>query len=180
MEGKVFSADFWKELTSGANMEIRNGSIFIENLKYSKNLHQKELDVNLIEPFEALRRLNKQAVNDLSIVAMPFGAFDKIFSVLKQSFKLDFIILEFTGQDMPVKFTFRNRKHFYGYIIPHYDAAQEGFLFEALDAFVLSINDELDSLLEEAKKNQLAPVPPVEVVKTEKVDPAQLTIVDND
>ena len=180
MDGKMFSAEFWKELTSGSNMQIEQGSIFIQNLKYSKNLHHKEVSVNLIEPLSQLRGIRKQSVNMLSCVALPFGALNNVFSVLKTEFKLDNIIFEFTGQDMPVKFTFRNRKHFYGCIMPHYDAAQEGFKFEDLDIFVSEYNDQLDELLEEAKAEAIAPAPPFKDVdkKQEPVDPAQMKLVD--
>jgi hypothetical protein len=87
------------------------------------------------------------------------------------------IVLEFTGQDMPVKFTFRKRKHFYGFISPHYDSAQEGFKFELLEELIVSTEKMLNDLKEE-EKNKVIPPPPVfETVEVEESNTNQLNII---
>lgn len=179
MDGKVFSKDFWNELTKFLDMKINNGSLHIENPKYSKDLHGKELQVDMIEPLSLLTNIQKQAIMELSAVAIPFSALNDIYSVLKSDFKTDIIIFEFTGQDMPVKFTFRKRKHFYGFINPHYDAAQEGFKFEDLETFTQSFSEMLASLKEEAK-SKTPPPPPIEQKETVEEQPEnQLKLVED-
>lgn len=180
MDGKVFSKEFWLELTKGSNMKINNGSLYMENPKYSKDLHQKDIEIDFIEPLSALANTQKQAIQVLSAIAIPFGALNTIYGCLSADFKNDIIIFEFTGQDMPVKFTFRKRKHFYGFIRPHYDAAQEGFKFEDLETFTLGTAEFLAQLKDDAK-SKVPPVPtnpPDDVQdKMEKDRSSQLKIV---
>ncbi len=180
MDGKVFSKEFWLELTKGANMKMNNGSLYLENPKYSKDLHQKDIDIptDFIEPLSALANLQKQAVQVLSAIAIPYGALKTIYDCLTSDFKTDLIIFEFTGQDMPVKFTFRKRKHFYGYFHPHFDAAQEGFKFEDLETFTLGTAEFLAQLKEDAK-GKVPPVPTEAKAGEEQkeVPDNQLTIV---
>jgi len=178
MDEKVFSNEFWSELTNGSNMKMKEGNLFIENLKYSKDLHHKEIPMNLIEPLKGLTKISKQPENVLSAVGIPFGALNKIYSVLPTDFKSDVIILEFGGQDLPVKFTFRKRKFFYGYIHPHYDAAQEGFRFESLDSFVDNIKDYLKNLEDNIVVVPPPPGPPDKVQEKIEEDRAQLKIIE--
>lgn len=179
MDGNVFSNEFWNELTKGSNMEIKNGSLFVENPKYSKDLHQKSIDIDFIEPLSKLTNLSNQKEDFVSSIAIHFGSLKTIYDCLPSEFKNDHIIFQFTGQDMPVAFTFRNRKHFYGYVKPNYDAAQEGFKFEYLNNYVESITDLLDGLKEDAK-SALPPPPPlanITDVPTAEEIPNQLKIV---
>lgn len=179
MNEKCFSKEFWKELTSGSNMEIIEGSISLESPRYSKDLRYKELPVSFIEPLKKIAAVKMQAVKPLDCVAVPFGALERIFSVHKTSFKLDYIIFEFTTQDMPVKFTFRNRKHFYGIIKPHYDAAQEGFKFESMGDFADETAELLDELIEEEKSKVPPPPPPKKEEPKEEQPDNQLKLVED-
>jgi hypothetical protein len=160
MDGKTFGIDFWKELTNGANMKMVEGNLFVDTPKYSKALHYKDIDIRLLEPLSALKKITYQEPAPIDCVAIPFGVLQQIYSCLAPSFKLDFIILEFNAQERPVKFTFKNRKHFYGYIMPHYDAAVEGFKFDNLETFFHSISGYHDQLVEEYNKTQVPPLPP--------------------
>lgn len=177
MDGQVFSKDFWNELTKFSHMKISNGSLYVENPKYSKDLHQKEFDVNFLEPLSKLTNLQNQGLGAQDTIAIPFGALKSIYDTLPSEFKTDIIVFEFTGQDMPVKFTFRKRKHFYGFLSSHYDAAQEGFKFETLSNFVSSIKDMLKALKEEEKKKVVAPPPFVENKVEEEKPSSQLNLV---
>lgn len=161
MDGKIFSPEFWTELTKGANMKMKEGHLFVENPKYAKDLHHKIIPIDLLEPLKKLWKVNEQPEELLSAIGIPFGALNIIYSCLSTDFKTDIIIFEFNRQDAPVKFTFRKRKHFYGYINPHYDAVQEGFRFDILDTFMKAISGYLQDLIEDAKKN-VAPPPPTE------------------
>lgn len=161
MDGKIFGNEYWNELTKGANMKIENDLLFIENPKYSKDLYYKEVPINLLEPLICLQDISNQNENLLSVVSVPFGVLNTIYSCLSSEFKNDHIIFEFSGQDRAVKFTFRNRKHFYGYIMPHYDSAQEGFRFETLEHFVQEVSELIEELREANRAVAQAPPPPL-------------------
>lgn len=175
MDRKVFGKDFWVELTKGSGMKIKEGALYLENPKYSKDLYEKDLKLDFLEPLNILSNLNNQGVGTVDSVAVPFGALKSIYDCLPSDFKTDFLVFEFTGQDMPVPFTFRKRKHFYGCLFPHYDAAVEGFKFEDLQEFVSNISGELEELKNKAIEESKAPPPPP--VPEEKKDPNQLEIV---
>lgn len=173
MEERCFSKEFWEELTKGANIGIINGNLHIDNPKYSKDLFAQDVEISFYEPLYKLSKLKNQAVNVLDTVALPFGAMKYIYDVMPTDFATDFIICEFTGQDMPVKFTFRKRKHVYGLLIPHYDAAQEGFKFDTLDQFVSDSSELLKYLTDELKT--VPPPPPLlNKAETVEVDEAQI------
>ncbi len=165
MNGKIFGQEFWGELTGGANMRMNNGLLFIETPKYSKDLHYKDMPIQMLPALDKLQKLISQPEQLVGSVAIPFGALHTIYSTLAKDFKVDDIIFELTSQDQPVKFTFRERKWFYGFLMPNYNAAQEGFRFETLDNF---INDgDIQELIEELRKEQAPPPPPVEVAEVE-------------
>lgn len=193
MDEKVFSNEFWNELTKGANMEIIEGNLFIENPKYSKDLHHKEIPIDMIEPLVKLDTINLRAEMPISSIAIPFGALKTIYDCLPADFKHDYIILEFFSQDKAVKFTFKNRKHFYGYLVPHYDAVQEGFRFECLESFISDMSDYINDLKEERDRRNTAPLPPISdaeridlivmnpdgVIEVVEGNPNQLKLVDD-
>lgn len=160
MDGKVFGVDFWKELTKGANMKMVDGNLFVDTPKYSKALHYKDVEIAVLEPLKMLSKATYQEPNNVMSIAIPFGVLQQIYSCLSASFKFDSIIFEFNAQEKPVKFTFKNRKHFYGYIMPNYDAAVEGFKFDVLETFTKSISGYLETLEEELKSKQAPPPPP--------------------
>ena len=176
MDGKVFSNEFWGELTKGANVEMKEGNLHVENPKYSKDLHYKHLEYDLLEPLEKLNKINIQKEELVPTIAIPFGALNIIYSCLSTDFKNDVIIFEFKSQDAPVKFTFRARKHFYGYIMPHYDAANESFKFELLESFMDDNKDFLEELREELKKKTVPPPPP-NIITREDEDLNQMKLV---
>lgn len=180
MEEKIFSNEYWSELTKGANMKIENGVLFIENPKYSKDLYYKEVPVNLLEPLAALEKISIQPENLISAISIPFGPLNTIYSCLASEFKNDKIIFEFSSQEKAVKFTFKNRKHFYGYILPDYDAVQEGFRFDTLESFIGEVSDLIKDLKEAQKTSIQAPSPPVEESEEqEEENPSQLKIATN-
>lgn len=161
MDEKIFTKEYWEELTKGATMRMNGDAIYIETPKYAKDLHYKHMEANLLFPLSMLKSVSESRQSLISAVALPFGSLKQIYDTLPNDFKGDHIIFEFADQTRPTKFTFRNRKHVYGYILPHYDAAQEGFKFETMHAFVedeyiKSITVELET----AKKASLAPPPP--------------------
>jgi hypothetical protein len=182
MEGKMFNAAFWKEMTKGADMEVLNGSLRITTPKYSKDLHNEKTSFKMLKPLRAIIDASQQRENVLSSVAIPFGALGTIHSIIPE-LKNDTIIFEFNDQSRPVKFTFEKRKHFYGIIIPRYDAAQEGFRFESLDN--LANNDDFNYYLaeEEAKEKLVPPPPPphpsMELVKEDEEESVDLFSKDN-
>lgn len=158
LDGKIINSEFWAELTKGANMKMNNGNLFVENPKYSKDLHYKEFDADFLEPLIALEKLAESPTGNIDCIALPFGMLNIIYTCLASEFKKDMIIFEFIRQDAPVRFTFKNRKHFYGYIHPNYDAAQGGFMFDELNSFTNSVKGYLETLKEKAK----VPTPPTE------------------
>lgn len=173
MNGKVFSSDYWNELTKGANMKMKQGSLEVENPRFSKDLHYKTLDINIIEPLSNLTTAKDLVENMVPSVAINFGIINSIYKILPADFKNDDIIFQFASQDAYVKYTFRKRKHIYGYIKPNYQSAQEVYKFENLNNFV----SDFQGYLEELKKDNTPPPPPKkEEVKKEEV-PNQLKII---
>lgn len=176
MNGKIFNSEFWKELTKGSNMRITNGLLYIENPKYAKDLHYTHADLNVLEPLEELIGAAEMKENLISAIGLPFNALKTIYDCLASDFKTDIIIFEFNAQDQPVKFTFRKRKHFFGYILPHYNSVQEGFRFESLKSF--TEDEDIKDLVKELQSQ--VPLPPPEIPKedfrNEELDPNQLKI----
>jgi hypothetical protein len=165
MDGKTFNKEFWKELTKGANMKMNKGLLFVETPKYAKDLHYKEVPINFLEPLRGLTYAKNLADSLVSKIALPFEALHLIYNCLSADFKGDKMILEFSTEDKPVRFTFKNRKHFYGYLIPDYSASQEGFRFECLNDFV---EDEFVSeTLQDLEKQQAPPPPEFRPVQNE-------------
>jgi hypothetical protein len=145
MDRKIFNIEYWLELTKGANMQMSKGTLIVDTPRFSKDLHYKELDIDFTEP---LQKLTIAKSYDES----PVGAIAIDFLTLKT------IIFQFNRQDSLVKFTFRKRKHFFGYMIPHYDSVQEGFRFDGMDNFV----DGFQEFLKNLKSLKVPPPPPTE------------------
>lgn len=176
MNGKVFSGEFWDELTKGANMKMNNGALFVENPRYSKDLHYKHLDINIIEPLSKLMKASELKEGLVPSIGIPFLVLKTIYDTLASDFKTDTIIMEFNSQDGYVKFTFKKRKHFFGYIYPEFNAANEAYKFDAFESFV----DDFREHLQELKDAFVPPLPPplTESAEEDKViDQAQLKIV---
>lgn len=156
MDRKIFNLDYWSELTKGANMQMKQGNLIVDTPRFSKDLHYKELDIDFTEPLEKLTRARKYEEEAIGSVAMDYLTLKTIYDTLSSDFKTDQIIFQFNRQDSMVKFTFRKRKHFFGYIIPDYTAVQEAFRFEGMNVFV----DGFEEFLKELKSKQIPPPPP--------------------
>jgi len=163
MNGKIFSSDYWSELTKGANMQMKQGALEVENPRFSKDLHYKELNVNIIEPLSKLTKARTLEESMVGSIAINFGVLNSIYKILPADFKIDDIIFQFSSQNDYVKYTFRERKHIYGYIKPGYDAVQEGFRFTNMEFFVDNFQDYLSGLI----ADQTPPLPPPLPVKDE-------------
>lgn len=168
MDGKMFVEDYWKELTKGANMKVENGALSIENPKYEKDLHHRDFDVNLYQPLDTLTKVNSREDGLVTNISVPFVALKKIFDVLPD-FKTDDIVFTFATMNEPVKFTFKNRKHFFGYIQTNYGAASEAFKYEMFENF---INDPTVKILHKESKPAMAvPLPPTKEVQFTENEP---------
>lgn len=167
MNGKTFSAEYWTEITKGANMKVMEGNIFIETPKYSKDLFYKHIDVDHKISLSRLIKAKELQTQPVDEISVSFGDLLKLYSIIGTPFKDDDIILSFNDQDTYVKFTFRKRKYITGYFYPNYMAAVEGFKYELLGHFVDGIKlfyDELKSLVPEA--------PPVPEIVQDAIDEA--------
>ncbi|MBV1929175.1 MAG: hypothetical protein KUG81_06640 [Gammaproteobacteria bacterium] len=181
MNGKVFNAEFWKELTKGCSMKMNQGELYVSTPKYAKDLHHNPLPVDLLEPLNGLQEAYNYEENLVSAIAVPFQSLFLIYECLKGDFKFDNIIFQFSSQDRPVKFTFRNRKHCFGYIHPHYDAVQEGFRFTSYEEFIE--DDEVKEMIVELKSAIVPPPPPLPTLHEQeemKQQNNQLKIVTDD
>jgi len=180
MNGRCFNKEFWAELNKGANMKMQTGALYIENPKYSKDLHHNFADVNLLIPLDELLGASIQVENVVPVISLPFGSLKAIYDCMPADFKVDDIILEFASQSKIVKFTFKNRKHCFGFIEPNYQASQEGYRFHELEQMMEK--ETILSSLEEWRekmtiKNTVPPPPPtMQVVK----DDDQQTMFDKD
>lgn len=183
MHGKTFDKDFWTELTVGAEMSVRDGGIYLKNPKYSKDLHYTEEDYNLLPPLKVLQNLAEQKKGIISEISVPYLSLKTIYDCMPTDFKNDNIIYEFHSQDRAVKFTFENRKHVYGCIMPDYDSAVESFKFEYLENFMK--DDFIKEMIEDLEADQAPPPPvfrPQEPVSPDQVDMfgGEIRELDND
>jgi hypothetical protein len=154
MNGKTFASDFWNELTKGAEMEIKQGILSVKTPKYSKDLHYLGNGVNIYEPLANLKAVNKQEPGAVGEIAIPFASLKTIYDCMSVDFKSDAIIFQLSSQEDAVKFTFKKRKHCFGYINVDYNAAQEGFKFESFESMVA--DEDFENTLTES----IAPEPP--------------------
>jgi len=175
MNEKVFSAEYWAELTKGANMQMSNGMLAIETPKYAKDLHYKHIDVSLVAPLKQLIDTGKSTNAMVPNISLPFSAINSIYSILKTDFKTDHIIFEFLSQNRNVKFTFKNRKHVYGFIIPDYDSAVESWKFHTWENFI-SNKDVFD--LYQKEKEKSVPPPPITSMEVVEDDEPENTLFD--
>jgi hypothetical protein len=159
MNGKVFNSEYWNELVKGANMEMHEGKLFIETPKYAKDLHYKDAEINLYEPLQRLLALSEGSKGMVPAISIPFEALELIYATLKPQFKADHLILEFQSTDKPVRFTTKDRKFVFGFIMPHYESLEEGFRFEYLDNFAK--NDQVEYFLEEYKPSAVPQAPTI-------------------
>lgn len=160
MNGKVFNSEYWNELVKGANMEMHEGKLYIETPKYAKDLHYKDAEINLYEPLQRLLAASEGGSGIVDAISIPFLAIEQIYSTLKAEFKMDHLILEFQGKDKPVRFTTKERKFVFGFIMPHYESLEEGFRFEYLNNFVESKHFNFYLEEHEPVKVPVAPVIP--------------------
>jgi len=161
MNGKVFVREYWSELTKGGTMKMHEGMIYLKNPNYAKDLHFIEteingevIDISLFEPLSKLKEILTLEEKLTSAVAIPFGSLLAIGEILKAELKMDNIIFQFSNPDKPVKFTFDNKKHFFGFVYPNYNAVQSGFRFHNYETFIK--HKLIDFLIEE---HTPAPVP---------------------
>ena len=159
MNGKVFSNEFWEELTKGAGMKMSNGNLFIQTPKYSKDLHYTfpEVDIKIIDALRELELARFRELNVVQSISLPFVALKEIYDTYPAFFKAEYILFEFCRQDVPVKFTFKGMKHFYGYIYPDYSSTQESFKFDNLDNFI----DDHQEYIKELELESKPPAPPI-------------------
>ena len=163
----------WEELTKGAEMCLEEGKIKISTPKFKKDLIYEEQDVDFIEVFSMLVKTCDQETGSLGDIALPFLSLKQIYDVLSTEFKHDKIILDIAGHNQPVKFTFRARKHFFGYIFPHYDSVQEGFRYDLWETWNDEVAIEL-SALKEKRKQEVPPPPPSQALNSEDDDSPNL------
>lgn len=174
MNGKVFNAEYWAELVKGANMEMHEGKLFIETPKYAKDLHYKDVEISYYEPLQRLLAASEGSNGMVPAISIPFSAIEFIYNTLKTEFKQDHLILEFQSTDKPVRFTTKDRKFVFGFIMPHYESLEEGFRFEYLNNFVKSESFEFYLEEHEPLKVPVAPTIPSREAELLKDRPVSL------
>lgn len=162
---KVINKDFWKELTKGANMSIKEGNLLIENPKFSKDLIYKDFNFDLIEPLRKIIDNFNIKKQHIDCISLPMIAIKMIYDVMASNMKSDHIVLEFNDLDEPVRFTFKKRSYVYGYIMPDFNSTQNYDFFD-WSGFNDGIIGYLEGLEDEAK---VEVPPPPQVEETEEV-----------
>lgn len=132
MEGKVYSFDFWAELTKGADMEIDGDKINISNPKYSKELVYKDFKTDVYPLISLLSKYVEFKGYETEEIAIPFRYFKIINDISPADLKNDSIMFHFKSGDGIMMFTFHKRKYICGLITPHYDPITESFKYDLL------------------------------------------------
>lgn len=132
MEGKVFSSDFWSELTKGADMEIDGEKINISNPKYSKELIYKEFDIDVYPLIKTFSKYTEFKSIETDEIAIPFNVFKLIGETIPTELKNDSIMFHFKSTDQMMMFTFHKRKYVFGLILPDYVPVNEAFKYDYL------------------------------------------------
>ena len=140
LNGKVINKALWIELTKESVMKVDNGRLSLHSEGYVKDYKIFPSTVKATGMFNRVKTVIDKVPTAIQSLSLPMASFNFIYSTLKKTFNSEHIIFEFCGQANAVKFTFRKRKHIYGYIIPHYDSANEEFKFEDFNTICEELN----------------------------------------
>lgn len=125
MEGKSFTADFWKELTTKAFVELHPDGLKIENLSYNKILEYEDVPRNINTMTESLKNGFAKSPVTVDRVAVNGVNVDKLNSVFKREMKQDCFIFDFCGKENSFKFQAQRRADIFGLLPVDYNASCE-------------------------------------------------------
>lgn len=137
LEGKSFSKEFWKELTSNSSIKVLDeDTLYLENDKISKNIfYMLEENINITGVLKIL----KNACNHQSLAHKAFSINPKMLASLIKCFgkkvQTNSLIIEGTVSQSHVRFTFDNMPHIFGMFSNNVDVCSKAFNFSNYQDF---------------------------------------------
>tara|TARA_A100000172_G_C3044260_1_gene111842 strand:+ start:22400 stop:23041 length:642 start_codon:yes stop_codon:yes gene_type:complete len=138
MEGKMFSAIFWKELTSLNIVSVSSEGLML-NGSIEKNVFYKEKTFDETEIKLLAKGLSDKEDYKKAINAMYMEPLYNIFTALKPMIKMDSIILRTIGENTQIQFTFNDNHWITGFIVNDGATASKNFLFDPLNEYLKDI-----------------------------------------
>ena len=135
--GKSFSSDFWKELTTPQFIKIdeANDVITIYHLTYVVNLNYSTIDCDIEDVVKSVnKKLEKEPV-EMDRHALIGGALSDLFKAFGSEIKSDNLLLQTTGTGSEILFSLSSRTYIFGIIEDAMDSSMEIFAFENTKTF---------------------------------------------
>jgi len=140
LEQKVFSKEYWEELTKLSDMSIVEGKLKIENLHYTKTLDYEHEMNNFGSLLKILNDFNNyDELEDKSTeICLEVSSLISIIESWKTHLKLDTIYFKPIDKNY-VKFTFKKRPYFFGFI-DNKNINKDPFSYDAMKESLLRVN----------------------------------------
>lgn len=138
MEGKMFSAIFWKELTSLNIVSVSSEGLML-NGSIEKNVYYKEQTFDETEIKLLARGLSDKEDYKKAINAIYMEPLFNILTALKPMIKTDSIILRTIGENTQVQFTFEANPWIMGFIVNDGSSSSKNFIFDSLNEYLKEI-----------------------------------------
>jgi hypothetical protein len=139
LEQKVFSPEYWKELIALSDMSVDKGKLVVDNPKYTKvleyDIEQNNFRVliDILLDFNSYQNVDEQ----VSLKMADILSINKCYS---KEFKSDIISFQAIENNY-VRFTFKDRKYFYGFINNRTDVTNDPFRFDTLREDLATLSD---------------------------------------
>lgn len=140
MDGKQFSGAFWEELCRGAVVYVKEGindnKLHLEGAVKKDLIHDyKKVDTTpILEILGKNSEANMVSLNKVTYFVEPLS---DILTVFKKYLKKESMVLEFTGVNSTIRFTFEDNPWIFGVFDSDNALSNKSFLFENLSSFYL-------------------------------------------
>lgn len=145
-EGKSFTQEFWKQLTSEKIVSLEGDSLLIEDASFSTNLHYQSVEVDIRNPIGSIA--SNIDLPDFNLFRVSFSGkdLDLLNKTFKNELKKDHLNFEFSESGKPVKFCFSTRNYIFGSIKSTMNSASELMAFLENKSFKEILDEHLQSL----------------------------------
>lgn len=138
-EGKYFTKEFWKELTSTKYVSLSENGLLIEESSYEKSLiyEYPMIDKDEINnQFDLIKTTlgRKSTITDR--VCFNSNFITDLNKVFGSDLKVDDLLLDFGGKDQPMLFSGRLKDYIFGCVAVKYEESSELLAFDNVMDFV--------------------------------------------
>lgn len=142
-EGKHFTKEFWKELTSVKYVSLNKNGLLIEEASYEKSLIYEEaiLDADEVEStFRNIRNAFSRKDEMGDIICFNSSVIADIQKVFGGELKVDDLIFKSAGSNKPTLFSGRLKDYIFGSFAVLYDESNELMSFDNVREFLSNFN----------------------------------------